>query len=127
MQENNTLTLEGVQLLFRNFEGRKTEYNEAGNRNFCVALPRDVAETMRKDGWNIKQRKPRDDESEPEYYIQVAVGFKIRPPRLTMINSVSKRRTVLDEETCGLLDQADILIADLTIRARPWTVRNGYG
>lgn len=127
MRDNDTVTLENVEITFKNFEGRETEYNAAGNRNFSVVLPPDVAEQMRRDGWNVKQRKPRSDESDPEFHLPVAVGFRIRPPRLVMINHISKRRTVLDEETCEVLDWADILTTDLIVRARPWTVRGESG
>jgi hypothetical protein len=125
--DRDTITFEGVQILFRNFEGRETEYNVPGNRNFCVLLDDQIAQQMQRDGWNVKMLKPRDEGDEPRPYIQVAVGFKIRPPRMVMINSVSKKRVVLDEETCELLDWADILTTDLTIRARPWSVRGNSG
>lgn len=125
--DRDTITLEDVQILFRNFEGRETEFNSPGNRNFCVLLSDEAAQLMQRDGWNVKMLKPREEGDDPRPYLQVAVGFKIRPPRMVMINSVSKRRTVLDEETCELLDWADILTTDLTIRARPWSVRGNSG
>lgn len=125
--DRDTITLEDVQILFRNFEGRETEYNNPGNRNFCVLLNDDIGKAMQHDGWNVKLLKPREEGDEPKPYIQVTVGFKIRPPRMVMINSISKRRTILDEETCQLLDWADILTADLIIRARPWSVRGNAG
>ncbi len=119
--------IEGVPLLFRNFEGRETEFNAPGNRNFCVPLLDDPANELRRDGWTIKQLKPREEGDEPRPYIQVAVGFKIRPPRMVMINSISKSRTVLDEETCMLLDWADILTADVILRRRDWSMRGNSG
>lgn len=127
MRDNQTVTLEEVQLTFKNFEGRETEYNAAGNRNFSVILPPNVADQLHQDGWNVKERKRRDEDSEPEYHLSVAVGFRIRPPRLVLINNVSKTRTILDEDTCEILDWADIIYADLIIRARPWSVRGATG
>lgn len=127
MEPNATLLIEDARIIFRNFEGRETEYNAPGNRNFSVQLPADFADSMRRDGWNIKERRARDDESEPEFHIPVAVGFKIRPPKLVLINSISKRRTILDEDTCELLDWADILTSDVIIRAREWSMRGNSG
>ena len=121
------IIIEGVPLLFRNFEGRETEFNAPGNRNFCVPLEPDVAKTLIDDGWNVKMLKPREEDDEPRPYINVAVGFKIRPPRMVMINSISKNRTVLDEETCQLLDWADILYADVMLRRRDWSMRGNSG
>jgi hypothetical protein len=121
------VVIEGVPLLFRNFEGRETEFNVPGNRNFCVPLEKDVAEALRNDGWNVKTLKPREEEDEPQPYIQVTVGFKFRPPKIVMINNISKRRVVLDEDMCQLLDWADILYADVIIRRRDWSMRGNSG
>lgn len=127
LQGGETLLLEGVELMFRNFEGRETEYNRPGDRNFCAKLPPDMAAHMVREGWNVRPGKIREEGDEPQPYIQVAVGFKIRPPRLVMINSISKNRVILEEDTCEILDWADVLTADLIIRARPWTVRGASG
>lgn len=127
MEERATMQFDRAQIIFRNFEGRETEFNAPGARNFCIPLDDDVAEMMRRDGWNVKTLKPREEGDEPRPYIQITVGYKIRPPKLVMINSISKRRVVLDEESVVLLDWADILYADLIIRPRPWSMRGNSG
>src|SRR5690606_24959669 len=75
--------------------------------------------------WNVKRLKPRDDAEIGTAYIQVSVGFKGRPPRMVMITS--RGRVELDEETCVLLDWADIRQVDLIIRPYHWNVNGRTG
>lgn len=124
MDRDDSLTIEDAHVVFRNFTGRETMYKPAGYRTFCVILPPDLAEVMETDGWNIKTLKPRG-EADPERYLEVAVGFKFRAPRMVMITS--KNRTILDEETCELLDRCEARVWDLTIRAYRWTVNGKSG
>lgn len=120
-----TVLIEDAQLIFRNFEGREGPYNQAGQRNFAVVLPKDVADMMLADGWNVKVLEARDEDEEDTYYLQVSVKFDVRPPRVVMITSTA--RTNLTEETVEALDWADIQTADLIVRAYEWTVNGKTG
>lgn len=124
-RNDGTLIMEDARVVFRNFAGAEGMYNREGDRNFCVLLEDDLAEDMKKDGWNIKRLKPRDDAEFGTAYIQVSVGFKGRPPRMVMITS--KGRVDLGEDECILLDWADILTVDLIIRPYHWNVNGRTG
>lgn len=124
-RNDGTLIMEGARIVFRNFQGAEGMYNREGDRNFCVLLEDDVAEAMKEDGWNIKRLKPRDDAEQGTAYIQVSVGFKGRPPRMVMITS--KGQVILDEDSCVLLDWADIANVDLIIRPYHWNVSGRTG
>jgi hypothetical protein len=90
MPSDNTVLMEGVKIIFRNFSGKEGQYNREGDRNFAVLLDDKVAEAMTADGWNVKWLKPReDDEEEKEQaYLSVSLNFsKGRPPRVVMVTS----------------------------------------
>lgn len=121
--QDNTVIMEGVRIVFRNFSGKEGQYNREGDRNFAVLLDDNVANTMAEDGWNVKWLKPREDAEEGEEdqaYLQVSVNFKGRPPRIVMITS--RGRTNLDENSIEMLDWADIQNVDLIVRPYEWNV-----
>lgn len=128
-RDDNNVVMEGVKIIFRNFAGKKTQYNAEGNRNFAVLLDDEVAEAMAADGWLVKWLKPREDADEGEKeqaYLQVKVKYDAgRPPRVTMITS--RGRTMLDEDSIEHLDWADIENVDLIVRPYEWEVNDKTG
>ena len=119
------LTLENARIVFRNFSGVEKKFNPAGRRNFCVLLESELAHMMEEDGWNVKWLQPRDDEEEPQAYIQVAVNYNNRPPRIVTITT--RGQTNLTEETVGILDWAELITVDLTVRPYLWEVNGKHG
>jgi hypothetical protein len=78
MPAENTVLMEGVRIIFRNFAGKEGQYNREGDRNFGVILPDDVAQQMLEDGWNVKYLKPREDDDAEEGetpWLSVSVNF----------------------------------------------------
>lgn len=124
-QTPGRVTVEDARIIFRNFAGREGMYNPEGDRNFAVVLPPELAEALRKDGWNVKQLQAREEGEEPTPYIQVAVSFKNRPPILKLIGGTSLKSTTLDESTCEILDLVDIQKVDLVFSPYRWTVGKG--
>jgi hypothetical protein len=129
MPGDNTVLLEGVRIIFRNFSGKEGQYNREGDRNFGVIIPDSTtAEQMLADGWNIKYLKPRDDDEDGEEtpWLQVSVNFdKGRPPKIMMITS--RGRTALDSTSVEMLDWADIVNVDLIVRPYVWEVSGRTG
>lgn len=109
----STITIEGARLIFKNFQGKRTDFNEEGNRNFGVILDEELAETLARDGWNIKRLKP-DEEGYEQPWMSVKVKYGKIPPIAILINSRGKIR--LNEETIDQLDWSRIKTCDLIIR-----------
>lgn len=126
MNNNYTVTIEGARILFRNFSGEAGRYNPKGNRNFCLLLDQRDAADMVEDGWNVKYLKPREEGDPEQPYIQVAVNYNGNvPPRIVMITSRGK--TLMNEETIGILDWAEIQNVDVILNAYHWSVNGRSG
>lgn len=126
-KDDNTVLMEGVRIIFRNFAGKEGQYNREGDRNFAVLIDDKTAAAMTEDGWNVKWLRPRneDEEEAPQAYLPVSLNFKGRPPRIVLITS--RGRTNLDEGSVEMLDWADILNVDLIVRPYEWTVNQKTG
>ena len=125
---DNTVLMEGVRIIFRNFSGKEGQFNREGDRNFAVLIDDNVANAMAEDNWNIKWLQPRGDEETddtPQAYLPVSVNFKGRPPRIVLITS--RGRTNLDEDSVEMLDWADIINIDLIVRPYEWNVNGKTG
>lgn len=123
--QRGTVVLEDVRIVFRNFSGKEGQYNREGDRNFAVLLEDNLADAMARDGWNVKYLKPREEGDSPQPYIQVAVNFRGRPPRIVIITS--RGRTQLSEDEVNILDWAEIRKTDLIIRPYEWAVNGKTG
>lgn len=124
--ERRRIMIENAHIFRRNFTGREGMYNQAGQRNFLVSLDEKTAKEMAKDGWNVKFPEARDEEEDVrDPYIQINVGYKIRPPRIVMITSTG--RVIMTEDTVEALDWVDIDTADLIFTASEWSVNGKSG
>lgn len=136
MPANDTVLMEGVKLIFRNFTGKETQYNAEGQRNFGVILPENVVEPMSLDGWNVKTLKPREDDEEEVAtpWLPVKIGYgKGKPPTIVLITD--RGRTNLDESNVDMLDWVDVRVdpetgldmVDLIVRPYHYNVRGSDG
>jgi hypothetical protein len=129
MARDNTILMEEVRIIFRNFTGRAGKYNKEGEKNFAVLIDDTMANTLSQDGWNVKWLKPRDDDEDdtpPQAYLPVTVEYmKGIPPRCVMITS--RGRTNLSADTVEILDGVDIKTVDMILNPYPWAVNGKSG
>ena len=119
--------LEGFQITFKNFSGRETNFNRAGNRNFSVVLDDETADQMKADGWNVRVKEY--DDGSRRNTLQVAVRYDIDRfrPKVVMVTPKGEhfKKTVLNEDTIDQLDGARVVSADLILNPSSW--RNAMG
>lgn len=125
MKNDNNIVIENARIGFRNFSGKEGKFNPAGRRNFCVFLPKEDADKLQEDGWNIRWLEPRDKDEERQGYLSVAVSYENIPPKILIVSSRGK--TILNEETVGILDWAEIAEVDLILKPYNWTVSGNKG
>ena len=116
------ITFMDAQILFKNYAGEERKFNPAGNRNFCLVIEDEVqAQQMFEEGWNVRILPPRTDDEVAKHYIPVAVSYRNNDSFPVCVYIVDgNQRTLLNEDTIGRLDHADIATVDLTIRPRYW-------
>lgn len=119
--------LEGVEIGYRNFSGRETEFNAKGSREFVTFLPEDVALDMQSLGWNIKSSTPREEGDAVRYYLPcfVRLDSEFRPAHVVMVTS--NGRITMTDETISSLDYVEISNVDIIVRPYEWTHRNKTG
>ena len=121
--ETRTFMVEDARIIFRNFAGRETQFNQKGVHTFAVVLPEDIASRMLDDGWNVKYLEPREEGDSETPFIRVEARYDRYPPRVVLLTE--NNRTQLDENSIEVLDWANIKTADLIARGSYWTGPGG--
>lgn len=116
--KESKLTIRDAKIGFRNFSGRAGDYNEEGDRNFCLFLDHDLSVELKEDGWNIRYTKPKDPDEMPKAYMPVKASFGRFPPRVVQVTSRNKNK--LSEHEMGEFDVAEIIKVDVTVRPHRW-------
>lgn len=136
------LIIDDARLTFKNFSGRGTEYNDEGNRNFCLIIAGGVLEKGRDkftltaqemaealmnetnkygDGWKVKIKPPIEPGAEPFAYLQVKISQNRMP--VVYVESAGKVRKLEDFDELNMLDRIAIGSVNLDIRPYDDTMR----
>ena len=110
------IKIENARIVFRNLSGKPDKFNpQGGKRSFSVVIEDpEFANELKKEGWNIKQFNPsQDSDEEPAHFISVKVSYNNIPPHIYLCTS--KNKTLLNEDTVGQLDYAEISNVDIVI------------
>lgn len=121
---NEPLNIKGAKIIFRNFGGDKDQYDRDGKRTFALKfVDHEEAQAIMDLGWNLRIRQPKNEEQDPYYYLKVGIRFDFFPPNVYIVTKNNKTR--LTEDTIGLLDEAEIVKADVVIRPYNWVMNEG--
>lgn len=123
-KEKLEVRIDNARVVFRNFEGAEGKFNPAGNRNFCVFLPDEIAKDMERDGWSIRWLDSREGEP-PQALISVKVAFGNYPPNVVLVSD--GKMSKLSENNVNVLDFAEFEQVDLIIRGYSWEVQGKKG
>lgn len=109
--------------IWRNFGGRQTDYNKTGKREVNIQLPEDVAQAFAAEGFNVRERET--EEGDKTFRVKTVVSFAIKTPQIFLVSGGTK--TLLSEELLGILDDADIVKADVTLKPSFWDFNGRTG
>lgn len=120
VQSPRLITIENVQLLFKNFKGEKTKYNPEGARNFNILVDEETANALLRLGLNVKPLPRQDIDEVTMYRLKVIVNFQSPyPPTVSLIRGGNK--VDLDSSSIAMLDITHIITADMTLNLSTWT------
>lgn len=122
---NKNLVVENGRIAFRNFAGEESKYNRKGNRNFCVIFDKEQGEELLAQGWNMKLLQARNEDEEDSYMLQVTVAYGKISPKIYLISG--HKKTLMDEDSVGIIDYAEIETVDMVIRPYNWEVNGKTG
>lgn len=111
---------------FRNFSGAVSTYNKSGERKFSVFLPEELARDLMDIGWYIKEKPPYREGGDPQFQLDIAVGYDRWPP-VVKLTSYDGTVSYLTEDNVGILDSLDIADATVEIRPHNWEVNGKTG
>lgn len=120
---------DGQEMLFRNFSGTAGKMNNAGNRNFTLDLPEDVANALIEAGFNVRIRvtDPVSNNADgpiTHYNLKVNVRYygAWYDPKAYLLKDDGSY-VMLDENTIGTLDKMVIERADIDIYPKKYINR----
>ena len=123
------ITIENARIIYRNLSGKPDKFNpQGGKKTFSVVIDDpNFAEDLIKEGWNVKSFKPKEgEEGDPGHFLPVKVLYSDRSnPHIYLCTKKSK--TMLNEETVGSLDYAEISSVDIVIRPYEYDVNGKQG
>lgn len=125
------IIIEGARIKFKNFAGEARQYNPAGQRNFVLCLPDELAQRLAAEGWNVKWKPGRHPEDPDEAQLVVKVKYNesgddhSRDPIAYLIQG--RRKIALDGRTVATLDRLAPLNIDLVVRPYVWDINGNVG
>lgn len=110
-EDTGRYVVKQARILFPNFRGAEQDYNARGKRNFNLQITEELANDLRNQGVNVRERESRDDSGEIQYLVKVGV-YRDADIRLLSGRAMTKIQIVNDdrgmpvagEDQAGMVD-----------------------
>lgn len=121
-------TFEDCRLMpgrFKNFSGRVDSYKNTRKRFNVIIDDLDLARKMSEEGWNVKFREGREEE-DVTATLEIKINFNVQYDSMRPIVKLmsGNSQVLLDDETIGMLDYAEIVHLDIRFVGR-WYSKDG--
>lgn len=126
MERTNSTIIKGIDgrdIIYRNFNGAVSRFNNTGAKKFTVRLSEENAIDLKQKGFNVKQKEL--DNGEFTYQLEICINYGSYAPNIYAITGNTKK--LLDDNTVKTLQGADIINVDLCIRPYDWEVNGKVG
>jgi hypothetical protein len=137
-----TYDFENARIMWPNFGGVKSEFNREGKRQFSLRLAPEgpvcaintpqgeqplTVEDLLAHGLRLRRLKPTYEGENPDWTLDVELRYSKEFPKfdpkvifITRDASGNQKHSRLDEGLVYLVDESEILYADVTIRIHNW-------
>lgn len=120
------IVLEGLPIIYKNFTGLKSQYNNEGDRNFSLVIEEPALAAKLIDmGWSVKLLNKRDPEDPDRWHLPVKVSYENSRPLVYKVGAAGK--VPLTEETIDILDYIRIKFVDVELNPYNWSVQGTTG
>ena len=130
MANQSQITLENVRIIYPNFAGQESEFNQKGSREFALALDPTLAEELSSQGLNVKF-PPEDHPNRPAYLPVTLSNGPVLQPWIKIVLVNNGNGTIIqpdDINQINLLDQVTAGVrANVIINPYNWSAAGRTG
>lgn len=120
MPNMRAVVIENAQFVFKNFEGKKRQYNSYdGDRNFGLLLDKDLSDKLRHYGYDVRTESNQD-------FLRVVVCSHKNQLFIKRFTRDLKE-VLIDIEDYNLLDNFDLNNVTVVIMPYQWVVKEKTG
>lgn len=116
--DRNVLQFDDVEIPFKNFSGRASDYNAEGNRNFTIRITKDIWEELKEEGWSGLSIYTNKDGDEL-YLMKIKLGYKFDNGPMVRVKAGKIKKT-FDEGRIRELDNIYLISGSMDIKPSYW-------
>ena len=120
-KEKKIVSIENTRFIFRtNFSGdpERDSFRSTARKANIIIPHEELALSLRDEGFNVKQTKPREGEEEdyiPKYFVSISLNYDSEwPPKVYLVTG-KNMKDLMNEESIGILDKIYVLNVDVVL------------